>query len=120
MAYLILVPLLLISLTRPVSLAMRRYKRAVVMKVSRKLQSELGLPAKKKRTGSPDMVYNALSDNEKFQRLNSLFDRLNAMPESPIRALNIKRFTGLASIPAIIGIVSLASDIFDLFKKVQH
>jgi hypothetical protein len=121
LAYAILVPLLLISLTRPVSQAMKRYKQEIVMQVSRTLQEELkSLVVKKTGTEKIDAVLNVLTRMEEYQKLNALYDHLSAMPESPIRSINLKRFSGFASIPAIVGMVSFLADFFSMLSWLQR
>ena len=113
LAYAILAPLLLVSLTRPVSLAMKRYKQEVVMKVSRRLQDDLtSLVVNEKGSEKVDAVLSVLQKMEEYQKLNTLYDLLSAMPESPIRTANLKRFTGFAAIPGIVFFLSFFADIF--------
>lgn len=116
-AYLFLVPFILISLTMPVSQAMKRYKQEVVMKVSRKLQDELTILVIDDAGGEKiDVVLSTLKKMEEYQKLNALYDRVSEMPESPIKAINLKRFTGFASIPAVIGIISFFADFFQVLS----
>jgi hypothetical protein len=119
-AYLFLVPFILISLTKPVSLAMKRYKQEVVMKVSRKLQDELiVLVIDEEGEEKIDVVLSTLKKMEEYQKLNTLYDRVSDMPETPIKGVNLKRFTGLASIPAVIGIISFFADFFQVLSWFQ-
>jgi hypothetical protein len=121
LAYAILVPLLLVSLTRPVNLAMKCYKQEIVMKVSRVLQDQLkSLVVNEKGSEKIDAVLNVLQKMEEHQKLHALYDHLSAMPESPIRSVNLKRFTGLAAIPGIVGFLSFFADVFtwmSFFRK---
>lgn len=117
LAYAVLAPLLLISLMRPVSSAMKRYKQEIVMKVSRRLQDDLkSLFANGKETEKIDAVLSVLQKMEEYQKLNALYDHLSAMPESPIRAVNLKRFSSFAAIPGIVGFVSFFADVFSMMS----
>jgi hypothetical protein len=121
LAYMILVPLLLISLTRPVSQAMRRYKHKEVMRVSKKLQHHLStIVENENKQSSPDVFITSKKYMEDYENFIRLYENLNAMPESPIRKINLQRFSSIAAVPAILGVLSIAADVFTLlawFRK---
>ena len=113
--YAIMVSLLLVSLLWPVSRAMKHYKYEMIMKVARKLQRELNLLVENEEEQEPlDIAANTFKDQEDYQKLYQFYNQLKSTPEWPIRALNLKRFAGFALIPALVGLVSLASDLFTL------
>jgi hypothetical protein len=119
-AYAILVPLLLIALTRPVSLAMKRHKQQLLMKVSVRLQEELDLLINRAGSDQMDEFFaQGKSGANRYQNLQQLYEQLSQIPESPIRLLNLKRFTGFAIFPAIFGSISFMLNVFDLFSKIN-
>lgn len=122
-AYAFFVPIFLITLTSPVAQAMKRYKQKLLMRVSRQLQMELenivsdSVP-KRKDTSAKKNKKDA-GQNE-YKKLQELYAELSQIPESPIRLLNLKRFTVFAIFPALFGSVSFLLSIFDLLAKFRE
>ena len=121
-AYLILVPVLLIVLTRPVGMAMKRYKQQLLMQVSKLMQDELDMLVNEAKLGNVEVLSDLMKVKENRQKsLQQLYEKLSLIPESPIRLVNMKRFTGFAVLPALVSFslqaLSLYSTLSDLTTK---
>ena len=119
-AYGILVPLLLIVLTHPVSMAMKRYKRELLAQVSKLMQRELDELVKEAISENVDELLKKTTEGEKrYQSLQQLYEKLSLLPESPIRLANLKQFTSFAISPAVLGFISTLLSMFDLADKIR-
>jgi len=120
-AYAIFVPVFLVTLTGPAARAMKRYKQKLLIKVSHQLQAELesiiSVSARKKKGVPANHKKDAGQDE--YTKLKNLYQQLLQIPESPIRLLNLKRFTGFAIFPALFGSVSFILSVFDLVSKIR-
>jgi hypothetical protein len=114
--YLILAPLLLLTITRPVHKAMRKYKLEYKKKVCNNLEtvfSALSNMSIELPCNDPKVINENL---DLYKRLTPVLERVDAIPEWPIMLSNFKRFTGFASLPGIIGFISFVFDVVDFSK----
>ncbi len=110
-AYAILVPLLLYLITHPVHGAMLEYKRRYKADVAARLEQlfanidHLDLL----RASCEGDAARYLDD---YGRMKMVFERIDAMPVWPISLKSFKKFSGLASLPGIIGFITWVVDMF--------
>jgi hypothetical protein len=114
--YIILAPLLLLTLTWPVHKAMRKYKINYKERVCNNLETTfhtLSNTAIEPPCNDPKVITENL---DQYKRLIQVLERVDSIPEWPILLSNFKKFTGFASLPGIIGFVSFVFDVIDFSK----
>ena len=120
-AYAFFVPVFLVTLTSPVAQAMKRHKQKLLMKVSHRLQAELDniVSNSSPRKNRPSKKNKKDAAQDEYTKLQNLYAQLSQVPESPIRLLNLKRFTGFAIFPALFGFVTLLLNVFELLSVIR-
>lgn len=103
--YILLVPTILLSITWPIHVAMQKYKLDFKREYALRMDHYFACLAELQNPGMEDIEsYN--QSNLEFHEQLAVYQAINAMPEWPLATHTYRRFTRIASLPGIIGVVS--------------
>ena len=110
-AYVILTPLILVSILWPAHRAMQKYKYSYENKLADELEQTLRFIFEKQ---------NIDTYLERYHALLTVYQAAQDIPTWPISRRRFAKFTSIASIPGVFGIISSIHDVVDISSIFLH
>jgi hypothetical protein len=105
--YIVLVPFALAAIVLPARKAMKRFKERRLRALSQEIQASLD-SLLESATTRPKETESAFTELKKLMDIYSLAERI---PEWPIMPVDLRRFGGIALLPAVTGLISFIIDV---------